>query len=392
MRCLLLVLAAAVLLIAGPASCHTIYISPDGSGDVPTIQAGISLAVSGDTLLLASGTFRGAGNYNMVVPDKAILIRSETGNAGDCVIDGEEDLDPSGLRHVFDIEKGNLVLDGITIRDAGPAVLAYNTSSGGSGLSITARDCAFVSNSTEGSGGAFDLYCWTCNAVISNCTFTSNEAGCGGAIYFYGIYFNITIDGCTFNGNRAYWPGGGAIYCDGHEADAIIRNSVFCGNWSGSYGGAIAVNNMAGGARIAGCTFFANHAPEGSAISAYVGEAISNCIIAYGTGGCGFYHVDDPDYGPNIGCTDIHGNEGGDWVGVIAGMVGQGGDFSVCPGFCYHEGEPYDLRLCSTSPCLPGNHPAGTNCGLIGALGDGCACGPSAIQPSTWGAIKAIFR
>jgi hypothetical protein len=41
---------------------------------------------------------------------------------------------------------------------------------------------------------------------------------------------------------------------------------------------------------------------------------------------------------------------------------------------------------------LPGNHPDGYDCGLIGALGQGCICGPSPTVGTTWGAIKSIYR
>jgi hypothetical protein len=91
-------------------------------------------------------------------------------------------------------------------------------------------------------------------------------------------------------------------------------------------------------------------------------------------------------------CTNIYGNEGGDWVGGLADDLGENGNFSACPSFCYSWAEPYDLHLCSGSPCLPGNHPDGVSCGLIGALGQGCDCGPSEAAPTTWGAIKAMYR
>jgi hypothetical protein len=91
----------------------------------------------------------------------------------------------------------------------------------------------------------------------------------------------------------------------------------------------------------------------------------------------------------SIECTDIFGNEGGNWVGAIAVLNGVQGNFSSDPGFCRAHAGYY--RLCDTSPCLPGNH-GGYACGLIGALGQGCSCGPSRVEPSTWGAIKSMFR
>ena len=35
-----------------------------------------------------------------------------------------------------------------------------------------------------------------------------------------------------------------------------------------------------------------------------------------------------------------------------------------------------DFTLEACSPCLPGNHPDGDACGPIGALDEGCPCGP----------------
>lgn len=29
---------------------------------------------------------------------------------------------------------------------------------------------------------------------------------------------------------------------------------------------------------------------------------------------------------------------------------------------------------------------------VIGALGVGCSCGPSEVEPTTWGAIKSMYR
>ena len=56
------------------------------------------------------------------------------------------------------------------------------------------------------------------------------------------------------------------------------------------------------------------------------------------------------------------------------------------------DATPLGLRLCDGSPCLPGNHPDGYDCGLIGAWGEGCSCGPNRRQPTTWGSIKSTYR
>ncbi len=46
-----------------------------------------------------------------------------------------------------------------------------------------------------------------------------------------------------------------------------------------------------------------------------------------------------------------------------------GGNFEADPLFC----DQVDYLLREDSPCLPGNHPEGMDCGTIGARGAGCS-------------------
>ena len=50
-------------LAAAPAGSATWYIKSDGTGDAPTIQAGITASTNGDTVLVAAGTYTGGGNF-----------------------------------------------------------------------------------------------------------------------------------------------------------------------------------------------------------------------------------------------------------------------------------------------------------------------------------------
>jgi hypothetical protein len=72
--------------------------------------------------------------------------------------------------------------------------------------------------------------------------------------------------------------------------------------------------------------------------------------------------------------------------GIDAGSLNL--NFSLDPQFCGLPGSGnYFLR--STSPCLPENNPYGSP-SLTGPVGLGC--GAVATQPSTWGAVKALYR
>lgn len=70
---------------------------------------------------------------------------------------------------------------------------------------------------------------------------------------------------------------------------------------------------------------------------------------------------------PEITCTDIYGNEGGDWTGDLAGYLGVNGNISMDPLFCDPEAGVLTLR--ADSPCAPLHDP---ECGRIGAWPVGC--------------------
>jgi hypothetical protein len=84
----------------------------------------------------------------------------------------------------------------------------------------------------------------------------------------------------------------------------------------------------------------------------------------------------------------VWGNIGGNFGGVLIDFTGIDGNISVDPQFC--DPDLDDYTLCEISPCLPGNHPDGWNCGLIGKYGVGC--GPSAVERTTWGRLKAMYK
>ena len=80
--------------------------------------------------------------------------------------------------------------------------------------------------------------------------------------------------------------------------------------------------------------------------------------------------------------NNIYGNDGNNYMG-IPDLTGINGNISVDPLFCDSDNGVYTLN--AKSYCLPGNHPLGEDCGLIGALGEGCdyvASGPDNVPDS----------
>ncbi|MFN2370158.1 MAG: FG-GAP-like repeat-containing protein, partial [Candidatus Krumholzibacteriia bacterium] len=153
-----------------------------------------------------------------------------------------------------------------------------------------------------------------------------------------------TFSGCWFVGNEA--PLGGAVY---------VLNRNEWANW---------------GTRFHRCTFHANRSPQGSAFAlselpAISSYSIENCLITGGVGGEAV-HMGAADV-IAVTCTDIWGNEGGDWTGPLAPRLGQDGNIRLAPFYC--DADAGDFHLTGNSPCAPANAGA---CGQIGAFGVGC--------------------
>jgi hypothetical protein len=131
------------------------------------------------------------------------------------------------------------------------------------------------------------------------------------------------------------------------------------------------------------CTFYGNSSSY-SVIwvgTIYQETVIERTIVAFSPSGAA---LDGWSTDPMIvRCCDFYGNAGGDWVHGFAGDLGVEGNISADPLFCDPMGE--DFRLQQDSPCAPG-----TECDLMGAWPVGCA--PTAVEQTTWGGLKALFR
>jgi len=196
----------------------------------------------------------------------------------------------------------------------------------------------------------------------------------------------VTFTGCVFDGNSVVtW--GGAIYC-GLSPVASFTDCVFSSNSAASGGGALYAANS--DLTLIGCTIFGNTGPIGAGMTVGYMESpveLSRCVIAFNSPGEGMKCASSPS--PIVDCTDVYGNVGGDWVGCLAGLEAVNGNLSLDPVFCDAAGG--DFSLDGTSPCLPGNHPDGSTCGLMGAKGYGCGS-TTATEPVAWGDVKRMFR
>jgi len=268
--------------------------------------------------------------------------------------------------------------------------------------------------------------------------FDSNQACCGpgGALLVQGFSAPVVVDN-VFTGNSGF--GGGAVAvqtADGvyernefiantgtegaglavWSGSPVVRDNVFRGNHSTSGGGAIAfrysgsallernliVDNVADGngggilvseasPEIVESTIVGNSANEGGGMYVMGGAAprVERSIVAFNEGNGGIV-CGDPLSTPTFGCLDVYGNEGGGYGGFCSDPAGVDGNVATDPLLCDVQAGNY--APCDLSPCAPGNHPDGVDCGTIGAFDVACECEPTVVDEASWGAIKALFR
>jgi hypothetical protein len=373
----------------------TVYVKPGGSDlndglscDTAklTIQAGLDIARSGDTVLVASGTYRGTGNRDLDFRGKAIELRSESGPAN-CIIDS------GGYMHRgFYFHSGETTgstVCGFTI--TGGYLYGYGAFGGGiycNKSSPLIRDCIITGNTVRTDNGYLDyaagggVYCADSDAIFVGCTISGNRADVvdipagfkdGAGAYGGGIYSTgstVKLRNCRIIGNVAAggegeqsdypdppWNGGngcgGGLGGDKYEAAncVIMGNEARAGargwdmwyfTWSttdgDACGGAIYVGQTPG-SLFTNCTIVANRLTSaGTHPSRYTdGHGVYgncqmiNCIL-WG------HDLDDLSFGASATFSCIEQN-----------AAGQGNVWSN-PLFVDNSGS--DLRLKADSPCI----------------------------------------
>jgi hypothetical protein len=179
------------------------------------------------------------------------------------------------------------------------------------------------------------------------------------------------------------------MHCESYSSPSLA-NTLIIGN-TAEFGGGLNCYNHSS-PTLVNCTFSGNAAIRGDRLAGGMScfessrPMLENTIIAFSVEGDAVRCLSGSI--ATLTCCDVYGNADGDWTGCIAAQAGVNGNFSADPLFC--DPSAGDFRLQSDSPCLPGNHPLGWNCGLVGALGQGC--GPVALTPQTWARVKARYR
>jgi hypothetical protein len=261
-------LAAALLTLCGVAA---FAVTRNVPGTYATIQDGINAASAGDVVLVASGTYTGAGNKDLDFLGKAITVRSAAG-AASCIIDCQG----SGRGFFFHSgETASSVLEGFTITNGYfPDADDWRESAGG-GIwcqsSPWIRNC-IVSNSTAAHGGGIYIDGEDIERdpapLIENCIIRGNTAHAGGEHgYGGGIWVDYampTIVNCLLYGNSSKIGGGIATYFAGNPlynpSPVTIKNCTVSANTVTEDGGGLDLHQSR--VNITNCIVWNNTAAE----------------------------------------------------------------------------------------------------------------------------------
>ena len=284
-----------------------------------------------------------------------------------------------------------IVGGGIALMDLSGAILTDDTiveagAQDGGGLwqssaSATITECDVSRNRASDQGGGIHLRGTSVADVIGGKISQNVAHGVGGGIAVRqgatlhidgtdiegnsgeqggGIDFSLSapsrLTGCYILQNHStdFLGGGGGIDC--YESSPTITDCVIAGNQSAGRASAIDITQTSG-PLILGCTIVKNSAADMSlGATVYIGSGaaptFTGCIIGFEVQGPGLRCQGGA---PTFYCCDVYGNAGGD---LICGT---------------DAGDNFSHGLQAASPCLPGQHPTGVTCGLIGAPQSGCA-------------------
>jgi hypothetical protein len=220
------------------ADSRTWHVLNDGSGEAPSVQAGIDSSGSGDTVLVGPGTY--GENINFL--GKEVVVLSQVGPAV-TILDGGA-REESVVLMISD-EGSGAILDGFTITNGRGHRISVDQTDGG-GIFIRARtpiirNNVFYRNTGLPYGGAIYIDAASQTAIpvatiIEDNVFDQNHASLGGAIA--DLWGDTIIKGNIFRNNGAVYDGGG-IFIWMRSGEPIVEYNQFWDNLAQDHGGGV---------------------------------------------------------------------------------------------------------------------------------------------------------
>jgi len=442
-------LVVAALSAAGtPALGRTWYILPDGSGDAPTIQAGIDAATDGDVILVAAGTYAtttsvvidGVSTTVCAAITKNIVLTSESGPDSTTIGNPSTDIvvylegvgstaEVSGFRIQTTFEPFSCVTSADAAAPGGaappgtrigikcvhsPARISGNhIIENGTAIRLDASPALVTGNTIE--LAYFGVFC---NAfsdadvtdnVIHDCAELVRCEGSDVRVFGNEFYAGCSAVYClggsdpVVSGNRihdispiAIAAGAGGITVEDNrfwntnlaiQLNSTIGTVVVRRNmFYNQVSGAVSLSdNLNGSITIEENTIDKTTLYPAIFCQAGSSPLIRRNIIVRSAGGV----LCLLSSFPVIECNNIFGG-GYRYGGDCTDQTGVNGNISVDPQFCGVD-DSGNYFLQGDSPCAPSGHPDGeVECGQIGAFGVGC--GTVSTKRTTWGGVKSIYR
>ncbi len=376
------------------------HVRVDGTGTVPTIAAAIEQASEGDLVLVHPGRYTPT-NQGGAMDEKGFLFVSRYTTlftVASAMGPEATILDAERQTRVIFMEGNNdegLLIEGFTV--TGGVSTDFDgewPKAGGMTFhltSTTVRDCIFEDNTGDEQGGAV-YFGGVGTPTFERCVFRNNhvggEFGGGGAVFAVNVhgyqdaFHGISFLDCVFENNTSSWVGGGLCFAN---AVALVQDCVITGNSAAETGGGVVVfgHSIDGSTDswvvLDRCTITDNSAATSGAAVRVTNSEFQNGNPAYGRArltSCIVADHDDEGWlgvrelaTLEIGCSDLYGNAGAEEM--PAAVTDLGDNFWLDPLFCDGMGSAR-WELGAASPCLPGAHPDGADCGRVGARDAGC--------------------
>jgi hypothetical protein len=207
--------------------------------EYPTIQGAVTAAETGDSILIAPGTYTGEYNRGTSV-NQVLFIRGE-GGAGAVIIDAENVSTgisftsisaPAPLLQGITVRHGNPF--GVYIYDASPLILDCSIEDCASGIALFKYNGQMLGTTVNGCSANGVKITTGSVCDIRNCEIRDNGGGYGAGVQV--ISASPTFANCAIRGNSTTSSGGG-VYAE--YSTVTLSDVIVSGNHATAEGGGI---------------------------------------------------------------------------------------------------------------------------------------------------------